>query len=459
MTLFAACSSEQMPEVSKQLSGDGIMFSTSLPLPTRGGDLVDDSFSQFFVTSYFGNHEKNDPYFSAETFTYSHDGKNEGERIFAPANPILWPVTNLEFFAWYPSTDSFYNGADASTRIENDADKGFMLKNFEVAPDIKDEIDLVTATKQSEYAEAATDHTVPLEFEHQLCQISVQGVVSASADVEGYDYEIAGIRLGNPNTKGTFNFNGINGEEEGNKGSWESTGHNAVEYIFGPGEKVAVLPKFSAEVQVDPVSLMGNGGPAMVLPTKKEAWNETYANSNKEAAPGEYSTDQMYLSVLIRVSRNHGIDLAFPYATRVEYPYRKELYEYYKVYYFAVDNETKEIQYHLFEDPEALYYLSYYDADGVKHDYLWPENLNVEGFSWAAVPIDVDWKAGNSYTYTLDYSTGLGLHDPKEPDPGEPIYNVKHPTVSWGYGVKWGVKVKKWTPATNYDPDIEVDFE
>lgn len=91
--------------------------------------------------------------------------------------------------------------------------------------------------------------------------------------------------------------------------------------------------------------------------------------------------------------------------------------------------------------------------------YTWSEDEWVEVFAWAAVPVGVDWKAGNNYLYTFDYETGLGLHDPDDPDRGEPIYNVVHPTVSWGYKVRWGVKVNKWVAPKNFDPDIDIDFE
>lgn len=103
----------------------------------------------------------------------------------------------------------------------------------------------------------------------------------------------------------------------------------------------------------------------------------------------------------------------------------------------------------------------YLDPDGKEPFDLWSyyEICDFEGFGWAAIPVPANWEPGKQYTYILDFTDGLGLHDPDDPDAGKPIHNVVHPTVTWGKRVKWGVQVNPWTPPKDFDPDVEIDFE
>lgn len=48
-----------------------------------------------------------------------------------------------------------------------------------------------------------------------------------------------------------------------------------------------------------------------------------------------------------------------------------------------------------------------------------PDTEEVRNYGWAAVPIQANWKAGCTYTYTLDYSNGVGVEDPADPYSGE----------------------------------------
>ena len=67
------------------------------------------------------------------------------------------------------------------------------------------------------------------------------------------------------------------------------------------------------------------------------------------------------------------------------------------------------------------------------------------------MPVDADWHSGNRYVYTLDYSDGIGLHDPDDPEPGKPISGKA--TISWGVSVAdWDYAVKN----EDFDPDITI---
>ena len=56
-------------------------------------------------------------------------------------------------------------------------------------------------------------------------------------------------------------------------------------------------------------------------------------------------------------------------------------------------------------------------------EYVLPATQEIREYGWAALPIATAWKAGYEYTYLLDYSQGVGLHDPDDPNPGTPILN------------------------------------
>ena len=66
---------------------------------------------------------------------------------------------------------------------------------------------------------------------------------------------------------------------------------------------------------------------------------------------------------------------------------------------------------------------SYYINTDFTDEYDIPATQEIREYGWAALPIATDWKAGYEYTYLLDYSKGVGLHDPDDPDPGTPILN------------------------------------
>ena len=59
-----------------------------------------------------------------------------------------------------------------------------------------------------------------------------------------------------------------------------------------------------------------------------------------------------------------------------------------------------------------------------------PGELNVKDyFAYAAIPVDIDWKPGYKYTYTLNFSgTGIGKVDPKNPDSDTPGSTTGYPT-------------------------------
>lgn len=438
-----------------------------------------DNFNEFYVTSFLGADKI--PYFENTCFKYRESDELNTKKIFSSDIPYLWPVTPIEFYGYYPNSD--YN--ENSYTFENE-DDSYKLKEFSISPEMEQKVDFLAAKTKKAYSEVAMDvnnknNSVHLAFEHELCNVTVEAYSNNTV----YDYEIIGIRLGNPGMTGDFNFDAdpaTSDKEEGctysaKNGRWENIRPERYEYIFKPGDKVALLPKKGEDQKrADSISIMGNAKSAMVIPIKNDPWSKIY---DKAETTRPTTTTEMYISVLIRVSRNNGIDVAYPYPHQSEYPYPKktettaekgkEQEERYNLFndrliYFAIDNRPEhkgEVidRLYLREDMPWLFYTKPKELDPEGNfPYGWYEYGDVELFGWAAIPVPADWEPGKQYNYTLDFSSGLGLHDPDYPDPGQPIYNVTHPTVTWGKRVKWTVKVNNWVQGS-YNPDVEIDFE
>lgn len=491
LTWMSSCRQEDIQGGPERSSDDVITFCTSNSdgITTRtdeevSGDastdiglLTYDKFNEFYVTSFLGGRQSGVPYFQNTRFACSESERNNPLKVFTSATPYLWPVTPIEFYAYYPD-----RGYDGIKYIPDNSDDGYKLTGFEINTDMRQKIDFVAADPIARtYSQVASDvnnhkNTINLAFNHKLCNIEFK----AYSDNTQYDYEIVGIRLGNPGMRGNFNFNGKTDETYKatgcsytiKNGQWENIQPERFEYIFKSGEKVAkLLKKTESQQHAASISIMGDAKSAMVIPIKNNQWSKTYERAETTKPT---TTTEMYVSVLIRVSRNNGKDVAYPYPHRTEYPYPKktettaikgqEQEERYNMFnerliYFALDTRAGhegEILDRLYLR-EDLPFLFYTDPDG-ETPYGWYDYGDIELFGWAAIPVEADWEAGQQYTYTLDFSDGLGLHDPDYPDPGQPIYNVTHPTVTWGKRVNWGVNVNPWKPGT-YDPDVEIDFE
>ena len=174
----------------------------------------------------------------------------------------------------------------------------------------------------------------------------------------------------------------------------------------------------------------------MVIPTVNSKW-PGLADSNITAIP--YSTDKMYFSVLMRVTDS---------ATgRQLYPYIGNPYGIMTVIPYAVDKSGTVLA-RLYAGEKEDEYFS--DA-ALTRPYVVGEDVMVKEFGWAAVPVDVDWKAGKRYVYTLNYTDGIGVHVPEDPLPGKPI--IGKASISWGVTVDdWDYAIKN----DDYNPDLDV---
>ncbi len=444
LAILVSCSQQDELE-KREYHGDSkrIYFRSYLPAVTesRAQVLSSTNFNNCQVTAFNIDDDKlihlptgnMTPYFFDVCFSKADDGRflpSEEDSCFWPDNE-----SRLHFFAYYPSVDSmkqtvpdgYFNLVNSSKLIDDNPVFDFKINNFRVATDIAKQVDFITAYAKGTLAENA-NKGIELKFKHHLARVEI----AAWSANEKYDFEIAGVRIGNPLVEGDFNLSSTD-----NAGPWENTSgnHGIIKHIFEPGETIVLLSKDadSHSSENDAVSIMGSAGAAMVIPMNERI--EQWEGKNDPAITAtNYSTDKMYFSVLLRV-KNKDNEVAYPYSND-----RDNM----TVVYFAIDNDNKITQ--------RLYKIGddFYTAP-VKNEelrYTPADSEEICGFGWAALPVAAKWEAGKIYTYKLNYSTGIGWHDPADPKPGEPI-------IERGK-VPFSISVEEWTPADDYNSDITV---
>ncbi len=445
MLMLPACTQEISIDSEQYGDARPIFFRSYLPEVdlSRATVITTDNFNTCQVTSF--NPDDND-YIDSETgdiTTYFHDAhfeKAADGRFLATDQSCRWPNSEhtLHFFAYYPAADSMRNAAgqdhfnlrNASKQSAGKSVIDYRLEDFRVATDIADHSDFLTAYTTGILTKDA-EEGIKFDFKHQLARIEI----SAWSGNDKYDFEIAGVRIGNPLVEADFNFSALMSGGAGASPWLHKSTQAPVEHIFGEGETIVKLSNKSGlhNTETAAASLMGAAGAAMVLPTPEriEAWE---GKAGMDAPLENYKTDKMYFSVLLRATNNAG-EVAYPY------PNDKDGMD---VIYLAVDKEGKVTR-RLYKDGDSYYTSTEKSEETI---YTPDSGETIQSFGWAALPLPAKWDAGKIYTYKLNYSSGIGWHDPADPDPGEPI-------IERGQ-IPFEVKVEEWVKATDYNSDIDV---
>lgn len=283
-------------------------------------------FKDYIATLYFNDAEfdkGSDSFFTAAG-TKQYDWLQKDQEI--------------NFFAYAPSQDEL--GADVVVKEDN---SGMTLDSFTVADSIGEQVDFITANATGSRSKNQ-DSGVELTFDHRLAQIEIR----AKSENENYVYKVKGARIGRAEYIATFDFN----TNQWTLDDW----HNTAIYDTSCEETT---------LTADPVSLMGDGGNAMLIPQKLYAWNPT-------ADPDNTARDA-YLSVLVQVTRKDNGYQVYPFPSEIQSTFKP-----------------------------------------------------VREFGWASIPLSGTWEQGKKYIYTLDFTNGAGHVDPDDPTPGEEILgNIK----------------------------------
>ena len=412
-SMLSSCSQEDMHTSGLSGDDDAILFVSDLPgVVTRSDETNTGSLNDgFYVTAFapedettIGTENKLNEYFANQLVTKTQDTGNafRSDMCRWPANTGTKSGT-LKFYAFYPSIEILRQRAgedDNSNYFEllnnsTSSSYSYLMTKFKINKDISKHVDFVTAISEGNKT-ANLYSGVNLNFEHQLSRIDIKAWGAPTS----YEVEIAGVRLGNVNTEGSCNFSGI----------WTSKSKGIVEYIYNEGDKVISIGKGQYNKVDSATSIMGNGGAALIIPdTYSTKWNTSAENG-------------FYYSVLLRVKDKNG-SLLYPYTEEEEMTTdgtdKKE------VIYLSVDNSGL-VKQRLFKKDD-----NYYTSDNFSTDsqYKVPDGEEVRNYRWAAVPSTAAWEVGYRYTVRLGYSTGVGVKDPADTHPGEPIIVGISPTV------------------------------
>lgn len=194
------------------------------------------NLDDIFVTALDKN---NANFFTDEQFAKDVDN------FFKSTTSYYWPNddSELKFFAYAPSSSDLGGTVTITNATKT-------LADFSPKTTIADQKDFVScqATGKKSVNESAG---VALTFKHQLSQIEIK----AKNDQDAYRYKVVAVRIGQPVSKGTFDF----GTE-----SWNLE-TDKVNYT---------VPDFG-EITLNgtPESLMGMGGSAMLIPQQLTAWD------------------------------------------------------------------------------------------------------------------------------------------------------------------------------------------
>ncbi|MDE6272122.1 MAG: fimbrillin family protein [Muribaculaceae bacterium] len=435
--LLFSCSQEESLRVGED--GDlEIVFKAGLPGgETRSESSVTASLNDgFHVTAFCPEDEStiNGSGNMQAYFDYQLVTRTPGMGNAFRSEMCRWPQNTgtkegtLKFFAFYPSLEVLRERADVgssnftlkntSTKKGTTATYKYVMEKFRVNRDISRHVDFVMATAL-ETKKNGLYSGVALKFEHQLARVDFK----AWGDPGTYDVEIAGIRLGNVYTECNLDFTlkpniSSLAKDSTQNGQWLKTPtptRGVVEYIYREGESVIQIKnggKYTTSGKA--ISLMGNAGSAFVIPAAYSTWNKTKANTG------------IYISVLLRVKDIDGMQ-QYPYIEGASMNNTTTTANM-NVIYFAVDKSTGLINKRVYKKSGV-----YYADEACTIPYTISANEEIRDYGWAALPIpssSTTLKSGCQYTFTLNYSSGVGVEDPADVLPGKAIITAVTPGVS-----------------------------
>ncbi len=418
--LLASCAKEEASELGIQTGDNRIYFRTFLPeITSRAQTISKENLNEFHVTVF--NPADSDQNDSLHAFINDEVViKDSDSELFSSEN-CKWPRKGkdnkeLTFFAYYPKLNEEATLKNATTISGSNVNFDYKIKDFRVSEDISKQVDFITAyTTGSVKANLLSG--INFNFKHQLSRIEI----NAKGTNKSCKIEIAGIRIGGIYTQGTYNFKA----EEG-AGDWtiDEQKKEKVEYVYCQNDKIVTIDNTETCV-----SIMGGpegGNYAMLLPATYTSWD--LANNNTDSSKG------LYLSVLLRIIDNSGKQ-QYPYFDNSQGLNALNI----RKVYLAIGGDGK-VTANLYKGDGEKYY-----TDSLKTiEYNAPQGSEVKEFGWASVPISAEWQAGFTYTYNLDYTYGVGLHDPSEtgdvsPKAGDPVFSDR---------VGITVDVKSWQSST-----------
>lgn len=247
---LASCSQDDEVTLNQ---GNRIEFR---PAMSRATETTNANISEITAAGFLGD----DLYFKPTEFA------KQGS-FFVSSTDYYWPGDNseLSFYAYAPSTLSGVT-IDKTTKT---------LADFSPATSIADQVDFVSAYATGTKAQNESTG-VPLTFDHRLAQIEVR----AKTANDTYVFKVSGVRIGQPVSTGSFDFDTNTWTLGTEKAVYESDIDEVT--LSNPAEGEAAT------------SLMGNAGNAMLLPQQLTAWDPEGDGANSKGGA--------YISVKLQIT-------------------------------------------------------------------------------------------------------------------------------------------------------------
>lgn len=266
---LASCSSDETTDVAKSSQ---ISFTAKVGKNSRGAETTTANLSGMWVTGYDIT-DANAPtvYFADQEF------KKDANSQFLPDTPWYWQAgKSYRFIGIHPAK------ADWKGTLNIAAGEVTYSANIPTA--IADQKDLIIDAVGGTDAQATTG--VKMNFQHILSQLQFK-VKSTSKHLT---YHIAGIRIVNAHSKGSFSFN-----TKDRRGNWAEQTSDKVTYelLFKDSPIELTTGKTEATLTQE------NSG-AMIVPQKLTPWNGKVVSQTDPYDGGAY------IALLINVKYNNG---------------------------------------------------------------------------------------------------------------------------------------------------------
>lgn len=265
---LASCSSDETTDVAKSSQ---ISFTAKVGKNSRGAETTTQNLDKMWVTGYdITDVSAPTVYFADQVFDKTKDAQNPQ---FIPTRPWYWQTgKSYKFIGIHPAKTDWMGTLNIAA--------GEVTYTAEIPTAIADQKDLIIDAVKGK---ADTDATsgVNMNFQHILSQLQFK----VKNTNQHLTYHIAGIRIVNAASKGSFTFN-----TETRQGTWAEQTEGKVTYEMLFENPIELVTTGQTEAFLTPE----NSG-AMIVPQKLTPWNGAVVS---QAAPYDGGA---YIALLINV--------------------------------------------------------------------------------------------------------------------------------------------------------------
>lgn len=277
---MASCSSDETTDVAKSSQ---ISFTAKVGKNSRGAETTTANLDKMWVTGYdITKADAPAEYFADQVFSKTSDLQNPQ---FIPERPWYWQAgKSYKFIGIHPAKTDWSGTLNIAP--------GEVTYSAQIPTAIADQKDLIIDAVKGQ-AESQAETGVKMEFKHILSQLQFK----VKNTNEHLTYHIAGIRIVNADSKGSFSFN-----TETRVGTWNEQTSDKVTYeMLFKDNPIELVKTGKTEVTLTPE----NTG-AMIVPQKLTPWNGAVVST---ATPYDKGA---YIALLINVKYTNDGKYMYP---------------------------------------------------------------------------------------------------------------------------------------------------